>query len=44
MTKNINLTQEKILLQGTIEIEKWTRQVSWYQSVWNILSSLRAFF
>ena len=45
MIRNTILTNEKILLQGSIEIEKWSpRRNPWYESVWSILTSLRAFF
>jgi hypothetical protein len=45
MQKNNILIQEKILLQGTIEIEKWSIKVSWYDNILKALSSsLRVFF
>jgi hypothetical protein len=45
MQKNNILIQETILLQGTIEIEKWTTKVSWYENFVKALSSsLRVFF
>lgn len=45
MQKHNILIQEKILLQGTIEIEKWTTKASWYENIIQTLSSsLRVFF
>lgn len=45
MQKNNILIQETILLQGNIEIEKWTTKGSWYDSIVKTLStSLRVFF
>ena len=45
MIRNTILTNEKILIRGSIEIEKWTpKKNPWYENVWNIISSLRAFF
>lgn len=45
MNQNKILTQEKFLIQGSIEIERWTpKRIPWYENVWNAISSLRAFF
>ncbi|MFH1535273.1 MAG: hypothetical protein ABIF80_04820 [Patescibacteria group bacterium] len=45
MQKTNILIQEKILVQGTIVIEKWTTKASWYENILKALSSpLRVFF